>query len=321
MTSAASASAPGKVILFGEHAVVYQRPAIAVPVSEVKAYASADFFASPEKPSTFIEAPDINLNSWLADLPAEHPFNILFKNLKNISQKEIPPLKIKVLSTIPIAAGLGSGAAISVAVIKAISELMDLNLSLAEISAITFEVEKCYHGTPSGIDNTVIAYAKPVYFVKDHPIEQLHVHLPFTLVIADCGISSLTKDMVTGVRERRLANQSLYDSIFDQVSALVQKARKVIESGKPESLGSLMLENHAQLYKMGVSIPLLDHLVETAVQAGAWGAKLAGAGGGGNMVAIVPEDKIDRVTVALCQAGAVRIYVSHIQPSHTDYVK
>jgi len=164
---AISASAPGKIILFGEHAVVYGQPAIAVPVTQVRARAIVT--AEPRQPagSVRIQAPIIGLEAWLAELLPEDPLasvaRLVFAEL-GLSQP--PALTIRVTSTIPVAAGLGSGAAVSVAIIRALSEFLGRRLPAERVSALAYEVEKLHHGTPSGIDNTVIAYARPVYFVR-----------------------------------------------------------------------------------------------------------------------------------------------------------
>src|SRR5205823_2861888 len=97
--------------------------------------------------------------------------------------------RLTLLSTIPIASGLGSGAAVSAAIVRALSEYLDQPLTDADVSALVFETEKLLHGTPSGIDNTVIAYQRPVYFIKGQPPIPLKVAQPFRLLIGDTGIA------------------------------------------------------------------------------------------------------------------------------------
>jgi mevalonate kinase len=307
---AISASAPGKAILFGEHAVVYHRPAIAVPVTEISAHALAVFAHD----RVFIEAPDIQLSASLDSLPPDHPISLLFSTIqKNLEFDHFPAFKLKITSTIPIAAGLGSGAAVSIAAARAITTYLGYSLSNAQISNMAYEVEKFHHGTPSGIDNTVIAYAKPIFFVRDLPVRILDVAAPFSLLIADSGIPSLTREVVAGVRQRWTANPAQYETWFDQIAVLTHAAQTVITTGSPADLGPLMLSNHEILQKMGVSVPALDLLVDTALSNGAWGAKLAGAGGGGNMIVLAPPEKVGQITSALREAGAVRVVLSHIK--------
>ena len=144
-----------------------------------------------------------------------------------------------------------------------------------------------YHGKPSGIDNTVITYAKPVYFVKGKPIEILPIKRPFTLIIVDTGIRSPTGIVVGDVHQAWENNPEQFEKLFDAVGAIAVAARKAIKSGQVEALGSLMNENQALLLQIGVSSPELDALVEAALSAGASGAKLSGAGRGGSMIALV----------------------------------
>ena len=311
---AISAFAPGKAILFGEHAVVYNRPAIAVPVTEIHAHAIAVF----DRQDVLVEAPDIQLSASLSTLPADHPLAILFATIKQaLKLDHFPTFKLKITSTIPIAAGLGSGAAVSVAAARAITTYLGYSPSTEQLSEIAYEVEKYHHGNPSGIDNTVIAYAKPIFFIRGQPIQILDVAAPFTLIIADSGIPSLTRSAVAGVRERWLSHPTQYDDWFDKIAVLTNRARQVITSGNPYDLGSLMLSNHSLLQKIGVSTPELDNLVETAVNNGAWGAKLAGAGAGGNMIALVPPEKVKQIAFALHQAGATRTITSQIHAFST----
>jgi len=308
-----SASAPGKVILFGEHAVVYGRPAIAVPVSQVRAKVIA--IAEPRSPRGLVRiiAPDIGLETTLASLPGDHPLAVLLtKAVSAMQVSHIPACSITITSTIPIAGGMGSGAAVSVATLRAISALLGRPLTDEQISQTVYEVEKVYHGTPSGIDNSVITYARPVYFVKGKPIEILSVKKPFTLVIADMGIKSPTSVAVSEVRQAWQSQPEIYEHLFDEAGRIASTARKAIESGKVETLGPLMDENHVLLQKLGVSSPALDALVQAAISVGALGAKLSGAGRGGSMIALVTPDTSNAVTTSLLKAGAVGTIVTEI---------
>ncbi len=210
-----SASAPGKIILFGEHAVVYGHPAIAVPVEGVRA--KAIVMARPVAPqgSVLIDAPDIGLNALLADLPQDHAFSRLFTALQNhLHIDHFPALHLRVSSTIPIASGMGSGAAIAVAALRAVGTFLGRPLTDEEVSLLAYESEKAYHGTPSGIDNTVIGYTKPVWFVRGQPVQFLPIAAPFTLVIANSGIHSSTADVVSAVRRNHDADPAFSDDLF-----------------------------------------------------------------------------------------------------------
>ncbi len=309
-----TASAPGKIILFGEHAVVYQQPAIAAPVTQVRAKAVVmpDVRGQPGRGQ--IIAPDLGVNADLRDLPGDHGLAAAVTDLlAHLGIGRAPAFTLKITSTIPFAAGLGSGAAVSVAILRAMSAFLGQPLPDEQINALTYEVEKIYHGTPSGIDNTVVTYAAPVYFVRGQPITRLRVARPFTLVIADTGVSSPTSVTVGDVRTGWQADPARYEEMFAAVGQIGQQARAAIENGNPAALGPLMDDNHYWLREMGVSCSELERLVLAARNAGALGAKLSGGGRGGNMIALVEPHAAPRVVYALEAAGAVRTIVTEVK--------
>ena len=297
-----TASAPGKIILFGEHAVVYGRPALAVPVTQV--HADVEVTVS-HRPGIWITAPDINLHAELNSLPSDHPIAAVIHNFFFISHvSPFPCLEVKVNSTIPVASGLGSGAAVTVALTRALSSYLDFPMPDKEINLFAYEIEKLHHGTPSGVDNTVVTFAKPVYFVKGQPIETFHAGNPFTIVIGNTGISAPTKESVGDVRKLWEADKARWEGVFDQVGETAKQARSAIESGKWKELGTLMKRNHILLQEMTVSSPELDALVSAAIKAGALGAKMSGGGRGGNMIALVEESQAETVIKSLMAIGA-----------------
>jgi mevalonate kinase len=195
-----------------------------------------------------------------------------------------------------------------------------------EINAFAYEIEKLHHGTPSGIDNTVVTYAKPVYFVKESPspagrgargegatVEIFKVRHPFTIVIGNTGISAPTKESVGDVRRLWEADNEKWEKVFDEIGEIARQARKAIESGKEwKELGDLMNQNQALLQRLTVSSPELDTLVSVAIKAGALGAKLSGGGRGGNMIALVEPDRAERVSLALKDAGAKSTIITQV---------
>ena len=303
-------SAPGKIILFGEHAVVYGQPALAVPVSQV--HTDVEVTDSARK-GIWIDAPDVNLRAELNTLPSDHPLAAVIHNLLFLARlSSFPGLQINIRSTIPVASGLGSGAAVTVALTRALSSHLNTSMTDEQINAFAYEIEKLHHGTPSGIDNTVITYARPVYFVKGQPIETFNVGVPFTLVIADSGVAAPTKESVGDVRRLWMSDRMHWETFFDKIGKISSAARRLIESGKPELLGTLMDENHALLQELTVSSPELDRLVEAARKAGAFGAKLSGGGRGGNMIALVSAETADLVSHNLREAGAKNTIVTKV---------
>lgn len=298
-------SAPGKVILFGEHAVVYGRPAIAIPIPQVQASASIE--DAPPGSGCSIHAPDVGRSFRLAEASAEDPLAaIVHETLTYLGVSE-PDVTITIRSTIPMASGMGSGAAVSTAIARALIVHLGRTPDPDVISALVFEVERIYHGTPSGIDNTVIARGKPVFFVKDRLVESFGIKTPLHLLIADTGIPSSTKTVVGQVREGWEARRDYYDSLFRQVGQITVMARGAIVAGELHALGALMDGNHWLLEQMGVSIPEIEQIVQAARQAGALGAKLSGAGRGGNVITLVQEETRDAVAEAIRQAGARQI--------------
>lgn len=303
-----SATAPGKVILFGEHAVVYGQPAIAAPVAGVAAKAVITPDISALKGRVLIEAPQISLAADLNDLPADNPVAAAVSAALGALEIDQPPaFKLRVNSTIPIAGGLGSGAAVSVAILRAVSAFLGHPFTDEQASALAFEVEKLHHGTPSGIDNTVIAFGKPVYFVKGQPPEFMRVEKPLQLVIADTGKSTPTRVTVGAVRAAWQADEPRSERIFEKIGALAKEARKALEAGDNEDLGLLMNSNHELLLELDVSSPELDALVAAAHSAGALGAKLSGGGRGGNVIAVCDIAKRAQIRDALLSAGAIQV--------------
>ena len=305
-----TSSAPGKIILFGEHAVVYGRPALAVPVTQVHTDVEV---AASDRPGIWIDAPDINLHSELNTLPSDHPIASVIHNFLFISRvSPFPNLDIKIGSTIPVASGLGSGAAVTVALTRALSSHLDYPMNDEEVSAFTYEIEKIHHGTPSGIDNTVVTYAKPVYFIKGQLIETFKVGYPFTVVIGNTGISAPTKESVGDVRKLWEADRVKWENVFDDIGEIAKQAREAIERGKRKELSDLMNQNHALLQEMTVSSPELDALVSAARNAGATGAKLSGGGRGGNMIALVEANQAETIAKSLIQAGAKNTIITQV---------
>ncbi len=306
-----TSSAPGKIILFGEHAVVYGQPALAVPVTQLHADVRIEEIFSP---GVWINAPNIQLHSRLDSLAPSHPLAATVKNtLSTLGVSYLSGISILIRSSIPVASGLGSGAAVSVALIRALARYVGRPLTDEQVSALAFETEKLYHGTPSGIDNTVVAYAKPVYFVKDQPPAPFRVGQPFTIVIGDTGIAAPTKETVADVRRLWQENPARFATYFETIGSIVQTARQLIEAGLPDSLGPLMDENHALLRQMNVSSPALERLVSAARAAGALGAKLSGGGRGGNMIALTRPEMTEAVTGSLKEAGAKQVIQTQVE--------
>lgn len=308
--------APGKVILFGEHAVVYGRPAIALPINEICVRVGVSPVINRPVDSVHLTSSQIGLNSYLDELSAHDPVKQIVQILKTeLSISHIPACEIKIVSTIPLSSGFGSGAAVSVALIRALANFLGITLSDSRVSDIAHKMERIHHGNPSGIDNTVIAFEKPILFEKGKPFETILLSKAVHLVVAGTGTRSDTKVVVSEVRERWLQNGLKYEKLFDEIANLVRLGRSHLERGNHDEVGILMNKNHEFLQQMGVSSDKLDRLVMTARDAGALGAKLSGAGKGGNVIALVTPKSSSRVITAMKKECAQFAFQSIIQVS------
>lgn len=307
------AKAFGKTILFGEHAVVYGQPAIAVPVNAVYAKATIEALPKTNSHDALIVLPNLGITRNLSDFADNDPIRTAISITRDyLSIKMLPAMMITIASNIPIAAGLGSSAAVAIATIKAVSQFLGFSLENKEINDLAFQVEIIQHGKPSGIDNSTITYNQPLYFVKDYSMELLVLKNPIKIVIADSGIRSLTKEVVAEVRALYQKEPDTTGMIFDQIGDISKKARAEIEKGHLKMIGNLMTLNHQLLVRLGVSCNALDNLVDVALGNGAYGAKLCGGGKGGIIIAVTPEIHIEKVISALITNRAANVFMTTI---------
>ena len=252
------------------------------------------------------------------------PLLDLVSDLLTKWQAPIPDIAITITSDIPIASGMGSGAAVATALVRALAQFLQREIDSDEVGALVYRSEQRLHGTPSGIDNTVIAYDQPIAFCRRPPqadgtpqpsrIDPLAIAQPITIVVGDSGERSPTHLAVAGVRQRRDNDTAHYDAVFDAIAAVTIVAQQALDSGNIPLLGALCTQNHSLLQAIGVSTPLLDQLVQAAITAGAYGAKLSGAGVGGVMFAVTDATHSAQVAAALQQAGASRTFTTVIAP-------
>lgn len=335
------ATAPGKLILCGEHAVVYGRPAIALPLAGVRA--RAEVADAPRGTGVRFDAPDLGRAWSLAGTPDNPLSELVAGVLARLPPGRAPDLRITIASDIPIASGMGSGAAIATAIVRGLATHFHITLTSEEVSALVYESERRYHGTPSGIDNTVVAFERAVWYQRSSVgaesgerraggqlnascsnaptlqcsnalIEPVAIAAPFTLLVGDSGVRSATRLPVGEVRRRREADPARYDALFDDVRAVVLRVRAALAQGDIAALGGLLDRNHELLREVGVSSPELERLIGTAREAGALGAKLSGAGWGGVMIALVDDARRETVRAALTAAGATRVLETDVAP-------
>jgi hydroxymethylglutaryl-CoA reductase len=298
----------GKIILLGEHAVVYGSRAIAAPVPLAIRARVVD---SDEK-GIWLVVPRWGVEQRLHRDPKERrsfeqPAGLLLEELGLIDRS----MRIEVYSEIPRAMGIGGSAAVAVAIIRALNEHFKLGLVDEEVNALAFRCEQVAHGTPSGIDNTVATYGQLLMYRAGSPpeITELHVESPISFVIGMTGVESLTAKMVARVREAWSKNRVVYDRMFKGIDVLTQQAVDCLRRYDLERLGDLMNVCQGLLNGLQVSSPELEELIQIARESGALGAKLTGGGGGGSMIALCP-DSPDAVADAIRSAGYQAMEVS-----------
>lgn len=291
-------AACGKIILLGEHAVVYGRPALALPIP-----LAVEAAVRKEGDGITVVIPRWGLEQKVR-ANAQGLAGIL-ANLMSQLKLDQQNMTIEVFPHVPKAMGLGGSSALAVAIVRAVSEAYKLNLTDAEVNAFAFECEKAAHGTPSGVDNTVSTYGLPVFYQRknDKPeFEELQLGQPLELVIGMTGKESLTAETVARVRGSWLQNPERYEAVFDQIAQLTYAGSEALQTGKLHELGELMNLCHGYLNALQLSTPELEDLVHIARNNGSVGAKLTGGGGGGSIVALCPETQHE-VSGAMEAAG------------------
>jgi hydroxymethylglutaryl-CoA reductase len=301
------AAGHGKIILFGEHAVVYGSRAIAAPVPLAVRARIVD-----EKDGVWLVIPRWGVEQRLRSDPAkqmsfEVPAALMLRELGLADRS----MRIEVYSEIPRAMGLGGSAAVAVAIIRALDRHFKLDLSNDQVNALAYQCECVAHGTPSGIDNTVATFGQPLVYRRGDPpeIHSLQLPKPVQFVIGMTGVEGLTAKMVARVRDGRERNRDVYDAMFKGIDALTVQAIEALKKNDLERLGELMNVCQGLLNGIQVSSWELEELIQVARENGALGAKLTGGGGGGSMIALCP-DNADTVIEAMRDAGYQAMGVS-----------
>lgn len=280
----------GKLILVGEHAVVYGHPALAFGVDRgtTLRVAGAEGPTQLHMPGPRAPAPDPRLRA----LMSEH-FGDTGAHLT-------------LTTDLPIGRGMGSSASLAVALARA---HLAWNSRPADPDALwshAMATERRFHGNPSGVDVACALHGGVLRFVRGAPPTFTSLACPaWQVVVLDSGVAGPTAELVERVRRQR----PRIDLLLERVGELVGEAEEALHD--PPALGRLLDENHAILRQIGVSSPTLDDLVGLARGAGAWGAKLSGAGGGGVVIALA-EDPAPILQAA--QAARVPAFVVRPQP-------
>jgi mevalonate kinase len=311
-----------KLILVGEHAVVYGVPAIAVPVREMRTHVEMSAAAEPANggPSpghaTIFIADERASDTDLAERMARRALDLAGPGAAAATGGGRHGTRIAIRSEIPLGSGLGSSAALAVALVRAAAAAaaatgaaggaVASSLALEEVAARALELDKLAHGTPSGIDTTTIAHERAIRFLRGKPPEPLALARPLPLAV---GIlprpeGTTTATLVAGVRRLATEEPDHFRHVLLSIGSIAVSARDALEAGDLRSLGRRVNENQRALQELGVSTETADRLCARVRHAGALGAKLSGAGGGGALLAVLPnEDAAPAVVTCLIESG------------------
>ena len=305
-----SGIACGKVILLGEHAVVYGVPAIAVGIDRG---ARARATRIDEGPS------ELHVRGWnitVRDDEEEHDLARAFHALLDAArddQPSLPSFAVDVEADLPPGGGLGCSAAMGVAIARAVEP----TLGDDALQERAMAWERVFHGNPSGVDAAVAARGGCVFFRKGEPLDRVRVRGPLHLCIGSTGMPSSTKSMVDAVARLRARRPEIVAKAFEGVRVLVQNARLAVEAGDRYALGKLMDLNQMLLGGLFVSSPEIERLCGLAREHGALGAKLTGAGGGGSVVALVPSVAAGEAVLAAWRADGLDGFAACVAPETT----
>ncbi|HFI0025585.1 TPA: mevalonate kinase [Streptococcus suis] len=300
--------ANGKIILMGEHSVVYGQPAIAMPFSAVEI--TAQVTAQGQALSVACDFYE-GLVHKMPKIWESLKHAIRF-SLYRIGAPTDPAIHIEISSTIPAERGMGSSAAVAVAVARALFAYYEKELTDSELWDIVQSSEKIAHGNPSGIDAATTSGKSPVFFIKYQPIEPLELKLHAHLVVADTGVTGNTLEAISDVADL-LEKRPEAIKLVEELGNLTRQAKEDLATDQAELLGSRMNQAHALLQKLGVSDPSLDKLVSLAQENGALGAKLTGGGRGGCMIALArTAQDAQKLAHILDQAGARQTWIQYL---------
>ncbi len=280
-----TASSTGKVILSGEHAVIYDQPALVFPIP-LRVFVTVKA-CDPGQPVEIIS--DI-YEGLLDQVPsALNGLVVLLQTLVTSLGREVLGFSIRVESHIPMARGLGSSAAVAIALTRALYGFFEQKLSLETLIGFVTVSENHWHGRASGIDMKTEVMEQPLYFKSKTEAVLIQPQSPLFFVVADSGIIGHTKKAVSHVRETIEIKNSLQE-VIQEIGDLTRGMKEDLLSGHLMELGEKMNRNHECLRDLGVSSPELDRLVEGANVAGALGSKMTGGGMGGCILSLADSE-------------------------------
>lgn len=299
-------TAPGKCILFGEHAVVYGFPAIAMAIS----LNSNCIIEEIEENKIELVLTNYNqsvissdLKQFLLKIPPQ--FEQIGYGLKIINSRyktEFKKMRITISSSLFPSSGLGSSASISVALIRAISEFYDLFLEKEEISKIAYDMEKIVHGTPSGIDNTICTYGKIIFF-QESKFHFIEVPNEFMILVTYTNIEHNTKKAIEELKKLKNEQQVFCDLIFERIGTYTEIAELELNNGNLIEIGNLMNSNQKLLASLNLSNEVINEILRISFENGAYGSKLTGAGLGGCVISVGDKTTLENLSSVLNNKG------------------
>lgn len=307
-------SAPGKLMLFGEHAVVYGHPCIVTAVDS-RMFVTAEVTSSG---SFELNAPDVQIKDYIkptneignGEIPKGAQFiEVAIKNVLEKYKKKLTGFSVVTRSEFSSKFGFGSSSASTVCIVKALSELLSLKLSSREIFDISFKTVLEIQGKGSGFDVAAAVYGGTLYFVTGGKVIKPLKIKTLPLIVGYSGIKADTVKLINKVSRKFDKKQKRLNQIYDDIEEIVERGRAFMLSEKWEEVGILMDANQKLLKELGVSIEKLDNMIYSASKSGAYGAKLSGAGGGDCIIALAPNSKRKAVESGIEKAGGTILSV------------
>lgn len=295
-----SVSTPGKLILMGEHAVVYEHPCIVTAVSE-------RMFVNLEKTQDgkiTIDAPQVKDTRFVDQAIIDGC------SIWNISHKG---MHIKTRSCFSNCYGFGSSSAVTVATLYALVQAFHIQVTKKELFNVAYKTVLTIQGVGSGFDVAAAIYGKTIYYQKGATVvNELDWDLNddgVSLVVGYSGVKADTPTIVKEIAKKREEQKDKVDKIFTAIAKLVDQAQQAGNVKDWETVGKLMNFNQDYLRNLGVSTEVLEAMIFESKKAGAYGAKLSGAGRGDCMIALAPKFKRKSVEDAIIKAGGAVVPV------------
>lgn len=305
LSNTAAGEAHGKIILIGEHAVVHNEPAIAIP------FTSATVEVTVEKILGESTMDSIYHYGKLSDAPKQiRNLITTFEEVCDYFNVSTDHFHITIRSDIPAERGMGSSAAVATAVVRALFNFFDTELTDDLLFRFVSISEKIAHGNPSGLDAKVVSSDAAIYFVKENRADPFEIDLPAYIVVADTGDEGETLGAVSDVGKLVADTTSNGRKLVQELGQLTKSVYTIIEQKDLQQLGRILDKAQDKLKQLTVSNEKLDILVDTAKKSGALGAKLTGGGRGGCMIALVDKaEKAQKIANDLITAGATETWI------------